>query len=117
MGYSIGYDEDRKRDIGYGVPSVCDHPDCNKEIDRGMSYVCGGVPFGSTDGCGLYFCENHLSFSDNKQQRCERCTDSKEEFTFKPDTKEWINHKLTHDSWEKWRNENPLEVKNLKSYF
>jgi len=51
MGWSIGYDEDWKRDIGYGVPSICDHPDCNKEINRGMNYVCGGQAYGGEDGC------------------------------------------------------------------
>jgi hypothetical protein len=44
MGWSIGYDENWKRDIGYGVPAVCDHPKCNKIINRGLSYVCGGEP-------------------------------------------------------------------------
>ncbi len=115
MGWAVGYDGDRNRDIGYGVPSICDHPDCNEEIDRGLSYTCGGVPFGGEDGCGLYFCSEHLSFSENKQQRCERCTNNKEEFTPKPDTKEWIQHKLTDESWQQWRDENPIEVEKMKN--
>ena len=35
MGWSLGYDGRWKRDIGYGVPAVCDFPGCNEEIDRG----------------------------------------------------------------------------------
>ncbi len=53
MGWSIGSDGDR--DIGYGVPAECDHPDCTAEIDRGLSYVCGGDPYGGEYGCGLFF--------------------------------------------------------------
>ncbi len=26
MGWSIGYDKNLKRDIGYGVPATCEHP-------------------------------------------------------------------------------------------
>ena len=44
MGWSIGFDTRWNRDIGYGVPAYCDHPGCNKEIDRGLSHVCGGEP-------------------------------------------------------------------------
>ena len=50
MGWSIGYDSNWDRDIGYGVPAYCDHPDCNEEIDRGLSYVCGGEPYGGDRG-------------------------------------------------------------------
>ena len=28
MGWSIGYDEKWQRDIGYGVPAICDYPGC-----------------------------------------------------------------------------------------
>ena len=31
MGWSIGYDNNWNRDIGYGVPAFCDHPKCDKE--------------------------------------------------------------------------------------
>jgi len=33
MGYQIY--QVGKRWGGYGVPAVCEHPDCDKEIDRG----------------------------------------------------------------------------------
>ena len=38
MSWAVGYDSKWQRDIGYGVPSICDHPKCNKEIHRGLSY-------------------------------------------------------------------------------
>lgn len=101
MGYEVGYDSNWKRDIGYGVPSVCDHPDCNEEIDRGLGYVCGGGLYGTPDGCGLFFCEDHGGGS-----LCERCESGDDERGFfkpKPDTNEWVEHKNTHPSWSKWR--------------
>ena len=108
MGYSIGWDSTRGRDIGYGVPAICEHPDCNEEINRGMGYACGGgFP---EDGCGLYFCGKHLYSC-----QCERCLEGKEPFEHKPDTKEWIEWKLTDPSWQQWRDENPEEVARLMS--
>lgn len=103
MGWSIGFDSKWQRDIGYGVPAVCDHPDCDKEINRGLGYVCGGSPHGGDDGCGLFFCEQHGYVDD----LCERCSGGKEPFEPKPDTEEWRNHKKTHESWRQWREENP----------
>ncbi|HSH25269.1 MAG TPA: hypothetical protein VLA13_07010 [Massilibacterium sp.] len=117
MGWNIGYDEKHKRDIGYGVPAVCDHPDCNNEIDRGLAYVCGSEPYGGEHGCGLYFCDEHLHISnlDRNPQVCERCLNNENEFEPKPDTKEWNDYKLNHGSWEQWRKENPEIVTSLKS--
>jgi len=57
--WSIGYDEHWNRDIGFGVPAACDHPDCTNAIDRGVEHVCGGEPYGGDSGCGLYFCDDH----------------------------------------------------------
>ena len=108
MGWSIGYNTTWNRDIGYGVPAICDHPECSKEIDRGLSYVCADQePYGGDAGCGLYFCGDHQV---NSKQQCERCESGKEPFDPKPDTTEWIQHKLTHHSWQQWRDENPDEV-------
>jgi hypothetical protein len=101
MGWSIGFDSKWDRDIGYGVPAVCDHPGCNAQIHRGLAYVCGGEPYGGDKGCGLYFCERH-----RYRVLCERCHSDKEPFKAKPDTARWINHKATHPSWAKWRAEN-----------
>lgn len=111
MGWSIGYDDNWKRDIGYGVPAYCDHPDCNEVIDRGLSYVCGGHPFGGERGCGLYFCGKHLYLHGRLPQLCDRCCPRiKKPFKAKPDHPEWIKWKLTDESWQQWREENPDEV-------
>jgi hypothetical protein len=118
MGWSVGYDSNWKRDVGYGVPATCDHPSCNAEIDRGLSYVCGGDPFGGEHGCGLYFCTDHLVYAGDARdnvQLCPACRYGKKRYTPKPDTAEWINWKLTDESWQQWRNENPDEVVKLSS--
>lgn len=82
MGWAVGYDEHWKRDVGYGVPAFCDHPDCSAEIDRGLAYVCGQYPFGGEDGCGLHFCPTHLLFPG---QLCERCfTRNEDDMTWAP---------------------------------
>lgn len=114
MGWSIGYDDTWKRDIGYGVPAYCDHPQCWAEIDRGLAYVCGGQPYGGEKGCGLHFCSHHLSHARPDGPFCPRCTRYRTPFKRKADKREWIDHKLTHSSWKKWRDENPDEVANLK---
>ena len=117
MGWSIGWDSNWTRDIGYGVPATCDYPDCGAKINRGLGYVCcGSEPYGG-DGCGLYFCERHRSqWSDRLDHFCcERCAKEEEPFDPTPDVPEWINHKLTDESWEQWRKENPEEVERLKS--
>ena len=108
MGWSIGYDNHWRRDIGYGVPAYCDHPKCNAEIDRGLAYVCGGGPYGENekrDGCGLYFCYKHL----NLENYCPKCAryDKK---PYKPKTEhpEWIKFKATDPSWAEWRKENQI---------
>ena len=117
MSWAVGYDENWKRDIGYGVPAVCDHPGCGEEIDRGLAYVCcGEQPYGG-DGCGLFFCEKHLvvwaecQSADDEDEKvehfcCERCGAGKEPFEPTPDVEEWTAWKMTHVSWAAWRKEN-----------
>ena len=118
MSWAIGYDSNRKRDIGYGVPAICDYPGCNAGIHRGLSYVCGGEPYGGGTGCGLFFCGKHLAYYDTgdeeeefTSQLCTRCGHGLKAFDPKPDTSEWIAWKLTDISWEEWRAENPEFVK------
>jgi hypothetical protein len=105
MGWSIGYDDNWKRDIGYGVPSICDHPGCTTRIDRGLGHVCGGEPYGGEEGCGLYFCSKH-----GGGWLCEECCHGRLPFAPKADTPEWIEWKLTDESWADWRKENPQWV-------
>jgi hypothetical protein len=113
MGWSLGWDSNWNRDIGYGVPAICDHPGCSAEIDRGLAYVCGGEPYGGDRGCGLYFCKDHRIEHARLPQLCKRCHDRKSPFNPKPDSIRWIEHKLTDESWEQWRQENPDEVQTM----
>lgn len=99
MGWAIGYDDKWERDIGYGVVALCDHPDCTKEIDRGLSYVCSHQEPRGGDGCGLYFCEDHQSY----QGECERCQKGLSPFLPKPDLPLWTLFKLVDPSWKEWR--------------
>lgn len=108
MGWSIGYDSKWGRDIGYGVPAYCDHPGCTEEIDRGLGYVCGGEPYGGDKGCGLFFCSHHAFMP---YSRCTRCKNYKKPYPAKPDHPEWIQWKLTDESWAEWRQENPEFVR------
>lgn len=107
MGWSIGFDSNWNRDIGYGVPCECDHPKCKERIDRGLAYVCcEQEPYGGEHGCGLFFCEAHRGWDG----KCSRCRNRKPPFPAKPDLPEWQRWKLKDKSWAKWRRENPLEV-------
>lgn len=109
MSYSIGTGENG-RDIGYGVPAECDHPKCKGKIDRGMDYLC--------EGCGLYFCGSHMDYSEKREmQVCGRCKRGNPAYEPKPDVAEWVNHKLTDESWQQWRDENPEEVKRMQELF
>lgn len=112
MGWSIGYDTKWKRDIGYGVPAICDHPGCFVAIDRGLAYVCAGSePYGGDDGCGLFFCDKH---SSPGRHLCERCCCFEAPFPPKPDTVEWINWKETEESWAPWRAERAAKRQEAK---
>lgn len=103
MGWSLGYDSNWNRDVGYGVPAYCDHPGCDEKINRGLAYVCCDQQmYGGEDGCGLYFCSNH---------RTAECTHHG--FKPAPEHPDWVRHKLTHDSWQQWREEHPDEVKRM----
>lgn len=115
MGWSIGFDDKWNRDIGYGVPAYCDHPKCMKDIDRGLSYVCGGEPYGGDRGCGLYFCGEHLFYYARLPQLCERCAPRiKKPFTPKLEHWQWVKWKLADESWKQWRDENPQAVNDMK---
>jgi hypothetical protein len=102
MGWSIGFDTRWQRDIGYGVPAMCDSPHCCKEIDRGLAYVCGGEPYGGDRGCGLYFCAAHHGW---RFSLCTRCHNRRPPYKPKPDLQSWVNFKMTDESWKAWRDE------------
>lgn len=116
MGYQVY--ENRGRWQGYGVPAVCDHPDCDTQIDRGLAYLCGDAPR-PEKGCGLFFCGDHLYIArtvmDDDPQMCQRCCDGEPPFAPKADTPDWTNHMLTDDSWAQWRAENPEAVAQMQA--
>lgn len=111
MGWSVGFDDHWDRDIGYGVPAYCDHPDCDEKIDRGLSYVCGGDVYGGERGCGLFFCGKHLAALC---ALCSRCRNRKRPFTPKPEHPEWMRHLLTDASWAPWRRTHQKRVKEFR---
>lgn len=125
------------RFCGYGVPSYCEHPDCNEEIDRGMAFACGGAP-DAEGSCNRYFCEKHrqgcfyidpegMHADDVKEGDdeddyefftgfCERCaTDKDTPFPHKDEHPVWLNHVLSDESWEEWREEEPEMVKEYQA--
>ena len=51
--------DSKGRPIGYAHRATCDHPGCDTEIDRGLSYACGGMHGESEVSCEGYFCEEH----------------------------------------------------------
>lgn len=122
MSWAVGYDSSWERDIGYGVPAMCDHPDCVVEITRGLANVCAEQqPYGGESGCGLYFCEKHR----DADGFCERCAYNltldgepderyKEMFAAKQDIPEWMKFKLTDSSWGPWRAENRRKVRHMQ---
>jgi hypothetical protein len=110
MGWSYGYVDGR--DVGYGVPALCDHPDCSEEIDRGLAYICGSDIGGGEYGCGLFFCDKHTMYrrprgADHMIQLCPRCYRYRPPYKPKPDVPEWLRWKLRDGSWYEWRKENP----------
>lgn len=83
MGWSDCGTDDLGRPIGYGFAATCDHPECEKKIDRGLAYVCGGMhgcePVYNAQGefintCGRYFCEDHRiwvdAYDDGGKEKC-----------------------------------------------
>jgi hypothetical protein len=62
-------------DAGYGVEAVCEKTDCATTIDRGLAYLCGQTPGGDEQGCGGYFCAEHLTGN----QQCEPCAKAADE--------------------------------------
>lgn len=129
MGYAVY--KVGKRWGGYGVPAYCEHPDCNEEIDRGISFACGGEPF-SEMGCDRYFCSKHTQMECFKKdgtdekcdheedchcecaEVCERCAKGESPFPYKPEHPTWVKHLLKDKSWAQWRKKNPDEVADLK---
>lgn len=106
MSNSVYWDREQERWAGYAVPAQCDEPDCRTRIDRGLGYKCEEVvTFDDDDdeviseGCGLFFCEDHLY-----SPTCHPGV------TPKGESRDWLEHILTDESWSDWRDFNPGEV-------
>lgn len=114
MGYAV-YEDQTARDYGvtrwagYAVLGVCDMPGCDVEIDRGMGYRCESGHEGD-EGCGLHFCSDHRYEITQEHDQAEP----------KPDVPRWSWWMVNHESWAKWREENPGQlawhVENAKGF-
>lgn len=77
MGWANCGEDSRGRPIGYAHTAKCDHPGCKKEIDRGLSYVCGGMHGFTEHGCEKYFCSEHLNYLVDGEESCHVCDECK----------------------------------------
>lgn len=79
MGWGhCGTNPDTGEEMGYAIQGVCRAEGCDKAIDHGLSYVCGGEHEGGERGCGYYFCTAHLRIYWSRGdspcvQLCEAC--------------------------------------------
>lgn len=77
MSWSHCGTDSQGRLIGYAHSATCDHKDCSRPIDRGLSYACGGMHGETEVGCEKYFCGDHLEYTvehnDGFDSVCENC--------------------------------------------
>ncbi len=73
MGWSDCGTDYQGRPIGYAHGAKCDHPGCNKDIDRGLSYACGGHHGSGNWYCDEYYCSEHLIFTDTHEGIMQLC--------------------------------------------
>ena len=78
MGWGDCGTDSKGRPIGYVFEATCDHPGCNAEIDRGLSFACGGMHGELELGCEGYFCPKHMHMVkvvgyDHIDQLCAAC--------------------------------------------
>lgn len=127
MGYAVYEDLRNDRWAGYGVPAECDMRDCAWMIDRGLGFKCetyttwryerDGVTIPAPEvldehtqeieeeheGCGLFFCSEHEEHALHTGS------------SPKLDSREWIEHQLTDETWGPWREENPSTVQWMRN--
>lgn len=71
MGWANCGDDSKGRPIGYAHPATCDHDGCDKPIDRGLAYACGGMHGEEDYSCEGYFCSEHLVFAELPDGGCK----------------------------------------------
>lgn len=109
MGYQVYWNG--RRWCGYGVPAYCDYRGCRNEIDRGVYYMCeamystgdAGDQIIHDEGCRDFFCDDHADHNEFHDYVEES-----------PEHPEWVHHVLTDETWERWRQENPSKVQQMK---
>lgn len=76
MSWAHGIDA-KGRDVGYAVFDICNQRGCDVEINRGISYRCGGTTNLHEDfGCGDFVCVDDLFYVDGaKDSLCRSCAD------------------------------------------
>lgn len=134
MSWEIGFNENQNRDVGYSVTAICDHPGCTAEIDRGLGYVCC-EDINHRACCGAFLCADHRENYTYADELEDMEPEELEELGHDLDDPEtqlliaegdivkcnhkaieykehagWLNHCLTHETWAKWREENPALV-------
>ena len=83
MGWGDCGHDSNGRPIGYVFAATCDHPGCDAQIDRGLSYACGGMHGEDDHSCEGYFCGKHMvhgcELKDGKLTHlCVTCTETAE---------------------------------------
>ena len=70
MGWGNCGTDSQGRPIGYSFDGTCDHPGCNREIDRGLAHACGGMHGEQDYSCEGYFCHEHLTMVETPEGDC-----------------------------------------------
>lgn len=86
MGWGNCGTDSNGRPIGYVFEATCDHPGCNAEIDRGLSYACGDMHGDDEISCEKYFCGEHrrnfILQAGRYRQVCDECAKAAVESDF-----------------------------------
>jgi hypothetical protein len=114
VSWAVGWDFEHRRWRGYGVPAFCDAyaKGCREEIDRGLGWVCDDHNGGDEDDPDYEEFDDlaHPIFVCSKHT----CADV-DESNLPPEHPEWVEHLLTDESWQQWRDENPESVATLRA--
>lgn len=90
MGWGDCGEDSKGRPIGYVHEATCDHPGCDKKIDRGLSYACGDMHGETEYGCEKYFCSEHReNIVEDEGDFNHICDGCKKELI---DSGEWVEH-------------------------
>lgn len=99
MSYQCYFDVVNERWAGESVPAECDYVGCYEDIDRGPSFLCSAPDC----GCRLFYCFNHLGFRHDSFSS-----------EAKPDSVDWLEHILTDEYWEDFREDHPDRVERYR---